>query len=51
MLSQPVFSSTREGEMLLDDTTSVTFGENKKSNCKMNKNDLTSQYPNGTNLI
>jgi hypothetical protein len=33
--------------MLFDDTTPITFGENKKSNCKMNKTDLPIQYSNG----
>jgi len=51
MLNQQSYLSTGEDEMLFDDTTPITFGENKKSNCKINKNDLPIQYPNGNEKI
>lgn len=51
MLHQESFSNTGDDEMLFDDTTPVTFGENKKSNCKMNKTDLSTQCSNGINLF
>jgi hypothetical protein len=49
MLNQQSYSSPGlgEDEMLFDDTTLITFGENKKSNCKTNKNDAPVQYPTG----
>jgi hypothetical protein len=47
MLNQQSYLSPGDDDMLFDDTTPITFGENKKSNCKMNKNDLPIQYPNG----
>lgn len=47
MLNPQSYLTVGEDEMLFDDTTPVTFGENKKSNCKMNKNDLPIQYPTG----
>ena len=47
MLNQKSYLSTGEDEMLLDDTTPITFGENKKSNCKVIKNDFPNQYGNG----
>jgi hypothetical protein len=47
MLNQQTYLSMGEDEMLFDDTTPITFGENKKSNCKVNKTDLPIQYPNG----
>lgn len=47
MLNQQSYISTGEDEMLFDDTTPITFGENKKSNCKINKTDVPVQYPNG----
>ncbi|CAF4306356.1 unnamed protein product [Rotaria socialis] len=50
MLHQQSFSSTGEDEMLFDDTTPVTFGENKKSNCKGNKPDLSTQNSNDDKL-
>ncbi|CAF4766268.1 unnamed protein product [Rotaria sp. Silwood1] len=50
MLHQQTFESTGDDEMLFDDTTPVTFGENKKSNCKMNKNDLSTQHSNDDKL-
>jgi len=40
MLNQQSYLSTGDDDMLFDDTTPITFGENKKSNCKVNKNDL-----------
>ncbi|CAF2637130.1 unnamed protein product [Rotaria sp. Silwood2] len=50
MLPQQTFASTGDDEMLFDDTTPITFGENKKSNCKVNKNDLSTQYSNDDKL-
>ncbi len=47
MLNQQSYLNAGEDEMLFDDTTPITFGENKKSNCKMNKTDLPIQYSNG----
>lgn len=51
MLHQQSFSSVGEDEMLFDDTTPVTFGENKKSNCKINKSDLSTQNSNGKKIL
>ncbi|CAF1176155.1 unnamed protein product [Adineta ricciae] len=50
MLNQQSYISTGEDEMLFDDTTPITFGENKKSNCKINKTDVPVQYPNDDKL-
>ncbi|CAF0929022.1 unnamed protein product [Rotaria sordida] len=50
MLHQESFASTGDDEMLFDDTTPITFGENKKTNCKVNKNDLSVQYSNDDKL-
>ncbi|CAF0980795.1 unnamed protein product [Adineta steineri] len=50
MLNQQSYLSAGEDDMLYDDTTPITFGENKKSNCKTNKNDLPIQYPNEDKL-
>ena len=50
MLNQQTYLSTGEDEMLFDDTTPITFGENKKSNCKINKTDIPIQYPNGRRI-
>jgi hypothetical protein len=47
MLNQQTYLTTGDDEMLLDDTTPITFGENKKSNCKVIKHDLPNQYSNG----
>lgn len=47
MLNPQSYLATGDDEMLFDDTTPVTFGENKKSNCKVNKTDLPVQYPTG----
>ncbi len=49
MLNQQTYLSTGDDEMLLDDTTPITFGENKKSNCKVIKQELPNQYSNGMN--
>jgi hypothetical protein len=51
MINQQSYLSAGDDEMLFDDTTPITFGENTKSNCKMNKNDLPNQYSNGTNRL
>jgi hypothetical protein len=51
MLNQQTYLSTGDDEMLFDDTTPITFGENKKSNCKVIKNDLPNQYSNGMKII
>ena len=47
MLNSQSYLATSEEEMLFDDTTPITFGENKKSNCKANKTDLPVPYPTG----
>ena len=51
MLNQQSYSSPGDDDMLFDDTTPITFGENKKSNCKVNKTDLPNQYSNGKIII
>jgi len=51
MLNQQSYLSTGDDEMLFDDTTPITFGENKKSNCKVNKNEASIQYPNGMMIV
>jgi hypothetical protein len=51
MFNQQSYVNPGDDEMLFDDTTPITFGENKKSNCKMNKNDLPIQYSNGMKNI
>ncbi|CAF1061141.1 unnamed protein product [Adineta steineri] len=50
MHNQQLYLSAGEDDMLFDDTTPITFGENKKSNCKTNKNDVPIQYPNEDKL-
>lgn len=47
MLNSQSYLPASEEEMLFDDTTPITFGENKKSNCKVNKTDLPVPYPTG----
>lgn len=47
MFHQQVYLTTGDDGMMLDDATPVTFGENKKSNCKVVKQDLPATSSNG----
>jgi len=51
MLNQQSYSNTGDDDMLFDDTTPITFGENKKSNCKINKTDSPNHHSNGKKKI
>ena len=48
MFHQQTYLTTGgDDELLLDDSTPITFGENKKTNCKMVKTDLPVVSSNG----
>ena len=52
MFQQQSYLTTGDEDLLQDEATAaaalVTFGENKKSNCKMAKQDLPTPANNGT---
>jgi hypothetical protein len=49
MFHQQAYLTTGDDEMLLDDTTPITFGENKKSNCKLIKTEQPVSSSQGMN--
>lgn len=47
MYHQQTYRNTADDDMLHDDATPVTFGENKKSNCKIIKSEQPVPISNG----